>query len=234
MARAWRALLDLLFPPRCPGCRRVGAWFCTECQSRLQPPPVRVVGRPSASIEGLATVALYTSPLREAIHQFKYGDNCGLAWVLGQHLTAAWEDACIPVDELLPVPLHPSRLAERGYNQSLLLARVVAGQTGLPLVEGALVRRRATRPQVALTTEERLTNVRGAFSCEQEVRGRRILLIDDISTTGATLEACGLALRASGAAEVWAAALAKARWQPWERDWQGPPAEHPAENPSPC
>ena len=219
LASVARALLDLLFPPRCPGCGRVGAWLCPDCQARFVPPPCRVLPQPSPSVNGLVTAARYAHPLRDAIHQFKYRNNSNLAWALGRHLANAWRLSGLTADAIVPVPLHPRRLAERGYNQSLLLARVLADELGLPLEDQALVRQRATLPQVDLGAEQRFANVSGAFAGRGHFAGQRLALADDICTTGATLEECAAALRAIGALEVWAVTLARARWP------QGDPVE---------
>ena len=112
---------------------------------------------------------------------------------------------------LVPVPLHPKRLRERGYNQSVLLARELSKLTNLPVVEDCLVRLQHTPPQAkTATVEERRSNVSGAFACRNDgVRDRQVILIDDVSTSGATLNACALALKAAGAASVWGLVMAR-------------------------
>jgi ComF family protein len=117
----------------------------------------------------------------------------------------------MPVDVVVPVPLHTARLRERGYNQAALLARELAQQAGLPIDEGTLVRKRATAPQVELNAKQRKENVHGAFYCSgNALTGKRVLLIDDVCTTGATLEACAVALYENGARSVQALTLARA------------------------
>jgi ComF family protein len=117
----------------------------------------------------------------------------------------------LPGEVLLCVPLHPRRLRERGYNQSCLLAREVGRRTGLPVIEDCLVRVKQVQPQVKATgVEERRRNVADAFVCRDDgVRGKGIILIDDVCTSGATLESCAKALKNGGAASVWGLTLAR-------------------------
>jgi ComF family protein len=113
------------------------------------------------------------------------------------------------VDVIVPVPLHPSRLRERGYNQSTLLACELSHCTGLRVVEGVLLRITPTRPQVGLDAAERAENVRDAFCCrDQSLRDLQVLLVDDVLTTGATMRACGQALLQGNAGAVWGLTLA--------------------------
>jgi len=150
--------------------------------------------------------------LREAIHRFKYQNMRGLAEPLGELLASYVVEHSLPASVLVPVPLHPARLAERGYNQAALLAREMGRRLDLPVVENSLLRVRATRQQVGLNAEERQANVAGAFACrDAQLAGQQVLLIDDVYTTGATLTACGAALAAIGAASIWGLTLAHGR-----------------------
>lgn len=230
LAAAGEALLDVLFPPRCPGCGRVGATFCAACQARIERPPAPAClrcGRPAAAaslceacqatsshLDRIASAALFAHPLRDAIHELKYNSARSLARPLGARMAAAWQQSGFTADLIVPVPLHPARLAERGYNQSALLARVLSQQVGVPVDEKAIVRRKATLQQARLSATERRENVKDAFASRGDLPGRRIVLIDDVCTTGSTLEACAEALRSAGAASVWAFTLARARWEP--------------------
>jgi ComF family protein len=141
---------------------------------------------------------LYEGPARSLVVKFKYGGRPSLAEALG-----AWMSA-VPFpapDALAPVPLHPKRLRERGYNQAERLAREVARRRGLPLLP-ALERVRASTPQAELGRDQRLVNLEGAYRTSADVKGMTLLLIDDVGTTGATLEECAKALLAAGARSV--------------------------------
>ena len=130
---------------------------------------------------------------------------------MGQLLGQYVESQPVAVDVLVPVPLHSRRLRERGYNQSALLAAEVGKRNGLPVVTDSLVRLRHTKAQVKTAgAEERQRNLAEAFGCRNaKLAGRRVLVVDDVCTTGATLNSCAIALRAAGAASVWGLALAR-------------------------
>lgn len=151
----------------------------------------------------------YTGPLRHAVLLLKYEDRRGLAVDLGSLMASTLEqrrEEWQP-DALVPVPIHPQRRRERGYNQAELLAAAVGERCGLP-VRLALDRVRDTPPQVGLSREERRENVRSAFAPRADAApGRRPVLIDDVQTTGATLEEAARALRAAGASAVFALTL---------------------------
>ena len=148
------------------------------------------------------------------IHALKYDGNTRLAQPLGMLLAQTYLALGIRADAIVPVPLHSERYRQRGYNHAALLAQVCAAQIGLPLFESMLTRHRATLAQVGLKTWERQQNVLGAFSCSPlyaggQLRGRTIILIDDVCTTRATLEACAAPLFAAGAAVVYGLVLAR-------------------------
>ncbi|MGC8786236.1 MAG: ComF family protein [Anaerolineae bacterium] len=132
-----------------------------------------------------------------------------MASVLGEILYDCWVAEPWPVDVILPVPLHPQRFRERGYNQSTLLARELARHTALPIAEHSLSRIAPTLPQVGLNAAQRAENVRNAFRCtDDSVSGLSVLLVDDVLTTGATLRACAQALLQGNAYAVWGLTLA--------------------------
>jgi ComF family protein len=163
------------------------------------------------SIDGIRSVALFEGTLREAIHRFKYDHVRDLADSLGGFLVAFWQETTLPADVVVPVPLHARRIKERGYNQARLLAERLGEAAGIPVLCEALYRNRHTASQTGLSAQERRRNVNGAFSCSGSgVQGKRVLLVDDVCTTGATLEACSVALREGGAQSVWALTVARA------------------------
>ena len=146
----------------------------------------------------------YEFPLDKLIQSFKYGHRLSLSAYFGRELLDAAQPAAasLNLDMIVPLPLHYARLRERGFNQALELARPVAAGLGLPLDTGVCVRTRATPPQAGLPWKEREHNIRGAFACLRDLSGQRVLLIDDVMTTGASLDECARTLKLHGAAEV--------------------------------
>jgi ComF family protein len=204
------ALLAFIFPDRCAGCRQLGSLFCHSCQARLAPYPAD--GRsPPASLSDVQVVFTFQSPLREAIHQLKYRRVRRMAAPLGALLAEHAGAPCRDSDAVLAIPLHEARLAERGFNQAEALAREVARRLGIPLLNEGLVRIRATEQQAKLDARARAANMRDAFRWQGRTLPGRLLLVDDVYTTGATMGACAEALRAAGAEEVYGLALARSR-----------------------
>jgi len=153
------------------------------------------------------TYAIYEGVIREAINQFKFYGFRRLSKPLGDLLLGF----DIPqVDGVVPVPLTIGRLRERGFNQSLLIARIIAKEIKVPLLMDLLVKKKETPPQIGLTARERLLNLRNAFAVKGSVKGMRLLLVDDVMTTGATVTECSKQLIKSGAEEVIVLTLARA------------------------
>ena len=227
LARAWSATVAALFPARCLGCGRRGEAFCTACWQalpRLHPPLCPRCSRPEHSgarcqacrhappaLGAVRAPCAYAGALRLAIQRLKYHRERHLAGPLARLLLECLQARPLEVDAVVPVPLDGSRGRARGYNQAALLAAPVADALAVPLAADRLRRTRATRPQVGLSGRERRANVRGAFACSEagSVAGLRVLLVDDVMTTGATLEACAEALVAAGAARVWGLVVAR-------------------------
>ena len=147
--------------------------------------------------------------IQQAVHGLKYRNLRAAFPVLGQLLADWLESAGLPGEILVPVPLHSRRLRSRGYNQSALLAKEVGRIIGFQVVEDVLVQTRDTPPQVGLSHEELVRNVQGSFACVGDAVGHKIILVDDVVTTGSTMAACASALKASGAGTVWGVALAR-------------------------
>lgn len=224
-------ILDLLYPPVCFVCHALGhvSGFCDACAAAVtsvSEPRCDRCGHPCgdgarcnncrfrvpAFVRGRAWGG-YEGVLRDAIHRFKYHDRPALAEPLGAHLAAfartqASALNALHFDALVPVPMHPVRRRLRGYNQSERLARVVGRELGLPVQPQWLLRTRATHPQVGLSGEARTANLHGAFAASEGVVGKMILLIDDVTTTGSTLDECAKTLKAAGTKAVYTLTLA--------------------------
>ncbi len=220
-----KAVADLLFPPRCLGCGDLGSFFCPACLAatpRLDDPLCPGCGMtvdPDYPVCRCRRQALlyvraagtYDNPLRAAIHRFKYGGRRAAEHDLGRVLDRAVGPFVSMNPILVPVPLHPRRQRQRGYNQAALLARAVGAGYHMPTAESVLRRVKPTPPQVGLSAEERARNIQGAFAADAaSCAGKDFLLVDDVCTTGATLRAAAEALRRSGARRVYAAVLAVA------------------------
>ena len=149
--------------------------------------------------------------MRQTIHQLKYRNLRALAEPLAKLLQDYLITNPVPGEVLVPVPLHRKRLRERGYNQSKLLAKELGKLTSLPVVDDCLIRERHASPQAGTSTvDQRRRNVIDAFTCrDHRLQDKQVLLIDDVSTSGATLDACAAALKAAGATSVWGLVLAR-------------------------
>jgi len=219
--------LDFLFPQWCVGCGKEGEFICYSCRQslpRIMPPLCPKCGKPQpsgilcpncvnwqAEIDGIRSPFQFDGVMRQAIHQLKYRNLRTLAEPLAKLLSDYLTTNPIPGEFLVPVPLHQKRLRERGYNQSSLLAKELGKLINLPVVDDCLTRQQHAPPQTRTSTvEERRENVAGAFVCrDHRLQGKQVLLIDDVSTSGATLDACATALKAAGATSVWGLVLAR-------------------------
>ena len=214
-------LLDLLLPPRCPGCGIEGAAPCAQCARqlarRLYEPagvPIGLAAGLPAGLVQLEWCSAFSGPARASLHALKYDGERRLTRPLAGLMAARWRQAAIGGQVLVPVPVHAQRRRERGFDQAELLALEVGRQLGLPCLT-ALQRSARTVAQHALGRQARAGNVGRAFAVRERhvaaIRGRWIVLVDDIVTTGVTMSACAHALRAAGAVAVSGLALARER-----------------------
>lgn len=227
--RFGRKGLDIAFPAHCPGCgagtgepgalcgpcwrampfvtrpfcERLGLPFATDIGGPLLSPAA--IARPPA-FDRARAVALHEGQARDFVHLLKFSDRLDLVRPMGRLMAGAGREVLVDADVLVPVPLHWTRLLRRRYNQSALLADAIAGICDLPVAHEALRRRKRTRPQVGLTQNERAANLSGAIvvpaAMKPVVDGRHVVVVDDVATTRATLNACAGALRRAGAKQI--------------------------------
>ena len=225
LTRAAGPLLDLVFPRTCAGCGSEGDYLCDECEAaipRLEPPQCSLCSTPSRSplcawcrsanqpFDRITAPYRWTGVLQEMVYALKYRNVRASAPRLAELMSAHLVERSGTADIIAPVPLHLTRQRERGYNQSELLAREISKSTGIPMATDVLARTRNTPPQVSMSTpEERRQNVIGAFECVGDVAGKRVLLVDDVVTTGATVAECAAQLRQAGATSIWVLSLGR-------------------------
>jgi ComF family protein len=226
---ALRAALDLVLPPLCAGCRAPIAdagGLCPACWAQvsfLAPPWCERLGIPFMhdpgpgvlSMEAIAdppsygrarAAVRYDGIARDLVHRLKYGDRIDLATSMGRWMAHAGRELLDDADALVPVPLHWRRLWGRRFNQAAVLARAAAAGRSIPVLTSALRRRRATAQQVGLSRRARADNVQGAFAVTAEGKAalcdKRLVLVDDVLTSGATVDACARVLLRAGARNV--------------------------------
>jgi ComF family protein len=222
----WQAV-DLLFPPSCFNCRRDGERWCVSCRALIERVGDRICKKCGKRLAkgsichecaghrpvytALRSYGLYRDPLRRAILNLKYQRDLGLGEILSGFLKDLVKEQNWKPDLVIPIPLSPSKHSERGYNQVDLFARPLAWNLGLPYHERVLQRVREDTSQVKLTAENRRLNVAQAFRVEypEPVRNKQVLLVDDVATTGSTVEVCSHALMEAGAGQVFVATLAR-------------------------
>jgi competence protein ComFC len=226
----WEAL-DWLYPPNCGGCGQPGTRWCKECSKsspEITPPICPICGNPNENeqpcrrcqvsrplYKSLRSHTVYAGSIRQAIHRLKYRRDVGLGVTLARPKITSLKKLNWSLDIITSVPLGLVRFEERGYNQATLLAKPIALCLIVPFSSRVLTRTRETRTQVGLTVTERQNNMAGAFKAKSElVQGKRILVVDDVATSGATLNACANALLDQGALEVYGFSLARAVFSP--------------------
>ncbi len=226
---ALRLALDAALPPLCPSCREpvgAGKGLCAGCWAKLsfiEPPFCVRLGIPFTydpgpgllSMEAIASppaydraraAVRYDEVARALVHGFRYGDRLDLAPMMGRWMARAGHEVLQDADGLVPVPLHWRRLWARRFNQSAALCGAISEVSGVAVLHEALNRVRATEQQVGLSKDQRTANVQGAFKVlparKADVKGRRLILVDDVLTSGATVDTCAKALLRAGAAHV--------------------------------
>jgi len=224
-------VLDWLYPPSCGGCGQPGTRWCKECTKKtveIAPPVCPICGNPNVNEKpclrcqvsrplytALRSYTKFSGSIREAIHRLKYRRDIGLGEVLSRPMINRLQKLNWSVNIITSVPLGLVRFEERGYNQATLLARPIALSMSLPFSAQLLSRIRETRTQVGLTLTERQENMVDAFRANNKaVRGKNILVVDDVATSGATLNACAKALLDGGASKVYGFSLARAVFTP--------------------
>ena len=222
-----KAITEFFFPARCIGCGKWGSFLCRECVINLphiEPPFCNKCGKPESSgtfcpncwgwqsaIDGIRSVFRFDGIIRKAIHELKYYHVKAISNVMALYLANFISEYPLSFDIIVPVPLHKNRLKQRGYNQSSLLATELAKIKRSPMLDDYLFRVKDSPAQARTSNvEQRKRNVVDAFICKKgELSGKCVALIDDVCTTGATLEACAKALKAAGVQSVWGLTLAR-------------------------
>ena len=223
----WK-VLDVLFPPSCAACGKLGDRLCPACFAKIQiiqEPICQICGdllyqqeeiicsrcrSREVAFTAIRSWAVFEDPLQDAIHKLKYHQDRGLGEILAKPLTDLLDKYHWKVNSIVPVPLDKFRHKERGYNQSALLAKPISWETGIPYSESILIREKITRQQVGLSKSEREANMAGAFKADKELAaGKAFLVVDDVITTGSTINACAKALIKAGASKVFGLTLAR-------------------------
>ena len=223
----WK-LLDVLFPPSCAGCGSWGNRYCPTCFEKttiITTPICQICGdslrqnedgvcnrcrNQPVAFTAARSWADFSEPLQSAIHKLKYRQDRSLAEVLSQPLGSLLQKYQWQIELIVPVPLDSVRRRERGYNQAALLARPLSWISGIPYSNQSLSREKITKQQVGLSVSQRAENIAGAFKANPlETSGKKILVVDDVITTGSTINACAHALINAGADQVFGLALAR-------------------------
>ena len=228
-------LLNLIYPLRCPLCRRFldasgGGYFCPRCSAKIKmltPSTCRGCAKPFFEKESfclecrdrkfyyekVVAAAIYDGVIRRSIHLLKYARKTALAKPLGALLTERVSrlDRVDQIDLAMPVPLHKRQLRRRGFNQAEILSRSCGQRLAIPVSTGNLIKTKSTLSQSVLKRDERFKNIEGAFLVKKpsDIKGKNILLIDDVLTTGATLNECARTLKRAGAEKIIAMAIAR-------------------------
>lgn len=222
---AWSAL-DLLFPPVCGGCDKTGSRWCQECQKKikvLNGIVCEVCGLPQEQVGVCKTClvdrphfrmlrawTVFENPIQHALHKLKYRKDMSMGDSIAFQMLPFVKNLNWQMDMIIPTPLGKQRMKERGYNQVAMVAKPLALALQVQYASDAITRRKETRSQVGLTKPERKKNVEGAFQADASVKRKSVMVMDDVSTTGATLSSMAEALYQAGAENVYALTVARA------------------------
>lgn len=222
----WTAL-DWIYPPVCAGCGEPGYRLCLNCQSKIQfinGNQCMICGESirarkllcvncrndPPSFTAMRSLAKYDGIIRDCLHALKYENNQSLGEMFAGWLADLVNHEAWSIDLVMPVPLSPQRIAERGYNQSALIAKPLAVRLNIPYHPFGIKRTRDTSTQVGLSAEARHRNVAGAFKAIPEIVSEKsVLLVDDVMTTGSTIDACVRALKNAGTNKVYCLTVAR-------------------------
>lgn len=220
-------VIDFFFPSHCIGCGKVGTFLCESCCRKLPQislPICNKCGKPESTavlcptcwgwqsqIDGIRSPFRFEGVIRQVIHELKYHNLKAIAGRSAELLFNYLKFNPVPGEVLVPVPLHKRRLRQRGYNQSGLIVNELSKLTTLPVIESCLLRIKDSLPQAkTANVDARRSNVLNAFICkDKRLSGKQVLLIDDVCTSGATLEGCATALKSAGVLSVWGLTLAR-------------------------
>lgn len=221
----WKAV-DFVYPPICAGCGKPGELFCHECIEKtrfISRPFCPICGYPTASAKicencketpppytAMRSWAEFEDPLRKALHKLKYQSDLGLGNEFAAPLLQIIEKEGWNFDCIIPIPISKAHQRERGYNQAAVIARPLALATGKPMLENAVRRIKETQSQITLSREERFKNLHSAFlGNSATLINKKVLLVDDITTTGATLISCSQTLREFGCTQIFCITVAR-------------------------
>jgi ComF family protein len=227
-AKTWDYVLDLIYPKECVSCGVEGSWLCSKCQQEIItiespfcPKCKRLTQngqfcrncRKNYYLTGIIIAGHFKfGPLREAIHTYKYDGVFGLEKIFRRLLICRLKGR-LPKGEkvIIPIPLHRQKEVKRGFNQAERLAKLIAKDLNLPIETKIIKRIKETRPQINLKREERFKNIKDAFKIinQEKVENKTVLLVDDVTTTGMTLNEAAKVLRKAGAKEIWGVVIAQ-------------------------
>ncbi|MDD4531812.1 MAG: ComF family protein [Candidatus Pacebacteria bacterium] len=218
---------DLIFPKKCINCKKEGSYLCEDCLSLKEINPYRycLCERMEKKdkcdvcknryLDKLFSAASFENRiLKEAVHKFKYGYIKDLSHPLSILILSHLQILEVNLDQsviIIPVPMTDKKKRRRGFNQSEEMAKIISRATGIPLLSDVLIKNKETAPQMELNKKERMENIKKCFEIknQEKIKGKTILLLDDVYTTGSTMEECAKKLKQSGAAKVWGMTIAR-------------------------